>query len=85
MIRTQIQLENELADQLKRLAAAEGRSMADVARQAIDGWINRRGGGGHADKMRRATRAFGRFRSGHHDLADKHDEHFVNASSRDER
>lgn len=82
MVRTQIQLTEEQAAKLKRLAAARNRSMADLIRQGVDALLEGAAGRGRGDRMRHAAKVFGRFRSGAGDLADKHDEHFAAAVRR---
>jgi Arc/MetJ-type ribon-helix-helix transcriptional regulator len=79
MVRTQIQLTGEQADQLKRLAAARGRSMADLVREGVDHLLRENGGTSRGDLMHRAAVAFGAFRSGSGDGAARHDEHFAAA------
>ncbi len=39
MIRTQIQLTEEQAARLREVARAQGRSMADVIRESVDGYL----------------------------------------------
>jgi hypothetical protein len=79
MIRTQIQLSEEQAEQLRRLSAQQQRSMADLIREALDALLMRHDSSGRQDRMRRASRAFGRFRSTTGDLARRHDAHFTDA------
>ena len=79
VIRTQIQLTEEQAEQLRRLAAQKQRSMADLIREALDDLLVRQDSGARQDRMRRATRAFGQFRSGTGDLSRRHDAHFADA------
>lgn len=73
MVRTQIQLTEEQAEAVKRLAAREGRSMADVIRSGIDLQLLRSSGVTDAERRRRALAAVGRFRSGATDIAEHHD------------
>jgi hypothetical protein len=79
MVRTQIQLSERQAAQLKRLSAQQQRSMADLIREALDALLARQDSGARQERMRRATGAFGRFRSGTGDLARRHDAHFADA------
>lgn len=44
MVRTQIQLRPEQAEDLKRVAAARGVSMAEVIREAVDSALAQTGG-----------------------------------------
>jgi hypothetical protein len=82
MVRTQIQLTEEQAAQLRRLAVQQQRSMADLIREALEILLTRHDDSARQDRMRRAARAFGRFRSGTGDLARRHDAHFADAVTR---
>jgi hypothetical protein len=80
MIRTQIQLTERQARELKRMAAREGVSMAEVIRRAVDAKL--RGGTGEVpweELVRRALAAMGKFRSGLKDVAERHDDYLVEA------
>lgn len=76
MIRTQIQLTEEQARKLKKLAAAEGRSIADLVRDGVERVLESTGES-RRERMLRAAKVFGRFRSGTTDLASRHDEQFA--------
>jgi hypothetical protein len=70
MIRTQIQLTEQQADALKRVARENGVSMASVIRDAVDSVID------EADrraKVERAIAAIGGFVDGEPDVARNHD------------
>jgi hypothetical protein len=73
MVRTQIQLTEEQAEAVKRLAAQEGRSMADFIRASVDRQLLRSVGVTEAERRRRALAAVGRFRAGASDIAEDHD------------
>jgi Arc/MetJ-type ribon-helix-helix transcriptional regulator len=79
VVRTQVQLTEQQAEQLRRLSAQQQRLMADLIREALDDLLKRQDSSARQDRMRRATRAFGRFRSGTGDLARRHDAHFADA------
>jgi hypothetical protein len=81
VVRTQIQLTEEQAEQLRRLSAQQQRSMADLIREALDALITRQDSRARQDRMRRAARAFGRFRSRTGDLSRRHDAHFADAAA----
>lgn len=82
MIRTQVQLTEQQADKLRRLAERSQRSMADLIRESLDRMLNEADGDTRKDRMLRATRVFGKFRSGSGDLSRHHDDHFAAASSK---
>ena len=82
MIRTQIQLTDAQARALKALAAAEGRSMADLIRDAVDVILRARGVVDREEVKARSLAALGRFRSGSRDLGSKHDHHLTDAFDR---
>ena len=76
MVRTQIQLTERQARELRKIAAREGVSMAEVIRRAVDAKI--RGGAGEVpweERDRRAQAAMGKFRSGLKDVAERHDDY----------
>lgn len=78
MVRTQIQLTERQARDLKKMAAREGISMAEVIRRAVDAKI--REGSGEVpweEKVRRARAVMGKFRSGIKDLAENHDKYLA--------
>ncbi len=75
MVRTQIQLTEKQARRLKRLAAAQGRSMADLIRSSVDTLLAASEGSDDDVRRQRALAAVGRFRSGTGDLATAHDRH----------
>jgi Arc/MetJ-type ribon-helix-helix transcriptional regulator len=74
VIRTQIQLTEDQAHGLKRKAAERGVSMAEVIREAVDRVLAEDGGGA---KRRRALAGAGRFRSGHADISERHDDYLA--------
>ena len=76
MVRTQIQLPKEQVAMLKRIAASQQVSMAEVIRQAVALLAQTRG---EAERRQRALHLAGRFHSGHHDLAAAHDRHLAEA------
>ena len=80
MVRTQIQLTEQQARKLKRLAAEQGRSMADLVRDGVDLVIDAAQQESRKSRMQRAARTFGKFRSKSGDLSRRHDDHFADAS-----
>ena len=79
MVRTQIQLTDDQARRLKRLAAASGRSMADLVRDGVERVLLEQPGSSRAERMRHAARHFGAFASTSGDLSTRHDDHFAEA------
>lgn len=79
MIRTQIQLPEDQLEALKRLAAAEGRSLSDLVREGVDSLVRGRRGVSRESLKARSLAAVGRFRSGTKDLSTQHDRHLVEA------
>ena len=75
MVRTQIQLTEKQARRLKQLAAARGRSMADLIRSSVDALLAQPETQDDDARRTRALRAAGRFRSGLSDLSSQHDRH----------
>ncbi len=73
MVRTQIQLTEEQAERLKAVAAKRGVSMAEMVRQGIEIVLRQAGEKSPEDLRRRAVQAAGRYRSGLHDVATRHD------------
>lgn len=79
MVRTQIQLTEAQAQALKALAAAEGRSMADIIRDGVDTLLQSRGVVDREAIKARSLAALGRFKSGARDLGARHDDHLADA------
>ncbi len=76
MVRTQIQITPEQARALKRLAAREGKSVAELIRLSVDSML-RSGGIQDQDELRRkAIAAAGKF-SGPEDLSENHDRYLI--------
>ena len=77
MIRTQIQLPEEQVALLKKMAAAQNESMAEIIRQAVDYFAKAKQGGEEEQRRRRAMAAAGRFKSAVKDLAVSHDSYLT--------
>ncbi len=82
MVRTQIQLTEEQAAALKRLAAAKRVSVAELIRQGVENLLHSIGTISPEERRKRALAVAGRFHSGISDLSRKHDEHLAEAFSR---
>jgi hypothetical protein len=80
VVRTQIQLTERQARELRKMAAREGVSMAEVVRKAVDARI--REGVSEVpweERVRRATTAMGKFHSGLKDVSRRHDHYLAEA------
>lgn len=73
MERTQISLETEQADRLRRLARQRGVSMAHLIREAVERVYGPEAAGSSEAAWARARRAIGRGHSGQSDVAREHD------------
>lgn len=82
MVRTQIQLTDEQAKQLKKLAASRHLSMAEIIRQAIDSMVKSSAVVDIEERRARAINIAGRFGSGKQDVSKKHDEYLAEAFSK---
>lgn len=78
MIRTQIQITPEQAQALKRLAAREGKSVAELIRISVDTMLRAGGIKDQDDLRRRAIAAAGKL-AGPENLASNHDEFLAEA------
>ena len=79
MVRTQIQLTEEQAKALKRLASKLGISLAELIRRGVDTVLNSSGEISVEERRQRAIAAAGRFHSGKEDISTKHDEYLDEA------
>ena len=76
MIRTQIQLDEDQADVLKRMAGQQRISMAEAIRRAVDAYVAHSAEDGRQAKRSRALAAIGAFSAGPR-LSQEHDEAFA--------
>ena len=79
MIRTQVQFTEQQFSLLKRLAAARGVSVAELVRNGVDLLLDAAKHAPETDRARRALAVAGRFRSGRHDVARRHDRYLAEA------
>ncbi|MBT1075479.1 ribbon-helix-helix domain-containing protein [Geobacter grbiciae] len=79
MIRTQIQLEESQVLILKKMAAANHTSMAELIRQAVDFFARSKHMGQDSELRQRAMGVSGRFSSGVKDLSAEHDAYLAEA------
>jgi predicted transcriptional regulator len=79
MVRTQIQLTDAQAEELKKLASSRHLSVAELIRQAVDAFVRTNVSVGREERRRRALEAAGRFSSGASDISSEHDTHLAEA------
>ena len=79
MIRTQIQLTEEQSEALKKLAAREGKTVAELVRQGVDQLIRSRSRVDQTELRRRALAVAGKFHAGDEDLSTEHDRYAAEA------
>lgn len=80
MVRTQIQLTPEQAAELKKRAAEQGLSLAELIRRGVDMYLQSAGSGvDEGERRRRAIQAAGRFGCGQKDLSTDHDRYLAEA------
>ena len=77
MFRTQIQLTEEQARRVKRLARERNTSMAEIIRNAVDQFAADDPRGQKDEIRKRALSAAGKFRSGKKDVARNHDKYLA--------
>jgi metal-responsive CopG/Arc/MetJ family transcriptional regulator len=78
MVRTQVQLTRSLAEALRRTAAEQGVSQADIIRKSLEMYLRRTRGLSEEDIDRRALALIGAFQ-GPSDLSERHDDYAVEA------
>jgi len=83
MVRTQIQLTEKQFQALKRVAARERISMAEVIRRALYRVVAAESLPDREEIKRRALAAIGSCHSGIPDLAERHDEYWAEDIARD--
>jgi len=79
MVRTQIQLTEEQANALKKLALSRHLSIAELIRQAVDNILKSSTAIDMEERKKRAIDAAGRFSSGKSDIAREHDTYLTEA------
>jgi len=79
MIRTQIQLTDEQARAIKKIAAAKGVSVAEVIRRAVERVIRSDTRMGAEERQKRALDIVGKFKSGKRDVSKRHDAYLTDA------
>jgi hypothetical protein len=79
MVRTQIQLTEEQAQYLKKMALSRHLSIAELIRQALDTMIRSTTAIDIEERRERALAIAGRFHSGKRDISEKHDKYLSDA------
>jgi hypothetical protein len=75
MIRTQIQLQEEQMNSLRKIAASQQSSIAELIRKAVDNIIQSGAVPDYEEKRQRAITIAGKFRSGKQDISLRHDKY----------
>ena len=79
MVRTQIQITEEQAKAVKRIALSRHVSVAELIRRAVDIMVKSSAVADPEEKLKRAIEIVGKFRSGKQDIAKRHDKYLVDA------
>ena len=79
MVRTQIQLTEEQVKAIKKIAASQHVSGAELVRRAIDVMIKSGTAADPEERRKRAIEIVGKFSSGKSDVSRKHDEYLADA------
>lgn len=79
MVRTQIQITEEQAKAVKKIALARHLSVAELIRRAVDVMVKSNPVADPEEKRRRAIEIVGKFHSGKHDVAKRHDQYLADA------
>ena len=79
MIRTQIQLQEDQINALKKIAAEKQISLAELIRKAVDTVIKSGAVPDYEERRKRAIDIAGKFHSGKNDIALRHDEYLSEA------
>ena len=79
MVRTQIQITEEQAVALKRMATRSKTSMAGIIRTGIDEYLRNHSSVTDQDRVARAKSIVGKFHSGLGDLSERHDDYLAEA------
>jgi hypothetical protein len=79
MVRTQVQFPEEDLKELRREAAEEGLSVSEVIRRYVAEGRRAKRKPSRQELMRRALEVAGKYRSGHHDIAERHDDYLAEA------
>lgn len=79
MVKTQVQLTEDLLAELRRMAAEEGVSVSALVRRGMAEFVQAKRGPDRKELMRRALEVAGKYRSGKTDIAERHDHYLAEA------
>ncbi|OGO36144.1 MAG: hypothetical protein A2147_08855 [Chloroflexi bacterium RBG_16_57_8] len=79
MVRTQIQLTEDQARKLKRIAQSQHLSVAELIRRGVDAIIESSTAVDIEERRKRALEIVGQFSSGKHNISMKHDLYLADA------
>jgi hypothetical protein len=79
MVRTQIQITEEQAKAVKRIALSRNLSVAELIRRAVDIMVKSSQAADPEERLKRAIDVVGKFRSGKHEIAKRHDKYLADA------
>ncbi len=79
MVRTQIQLTEEQAKAIRKIANSRHLSVAELIRQAVESMIKSGTVVDVEERRKRALDIAGKFSSGKHDISKKHDKYLAEA------
>ena len=79
MVRMQVQLTEEQADRLRRLATESGQSIAELVRVGVDLYLGSRHQPTQNERIEHAVALAGRFASGLKDVSADHDRYLAEA------
>lgn len=79
MVRTQVQLTEDQAKALKKMAASQHQSIAELVRKAVEAMIKTSPLVDSAERQKRAVEIVGKFSSGKRDISKKHDAYLGDA------
>ena len=82
MVRTQIQLTEDQAKTLKKIAASRQLSVAEIIRRAVDTMIKSSIAADPEDRIKRALEIAGKFSSRKRDVSKRHDVYLAESYSR---
>lgn len=82
MVRTQVQLTETQMKALRHLAAATGRSIADLVRRGVELYLGAEQRASREEQVARALRVAGKFSSGAKDGSANHDRYLAEAFKR---